>query len=155
MEYPRVLLADDSLEMHRRVRELLREDFEVVGSVQNGQEAIQAVSLLNPDLIVLDISMPELNGFQVASQLRESGSKIKVIILTMHEDQDYIEAAFSAGARGYVCKSRVATDLIPALQAALRGEEFTSPFNEGQHEITTRVSPAMRLSENKRIVTSE
>lgn len=154
MEYPRVLLADDSLEMHLRVRELLREDFEVVGTVQNGQGAIQAVSLLNPDLIVLDISMPGLNGFQVASQLRESGSKIKVIILTMH-DQDYIEAAFSAGARDCVCKSRVATDLIPALQAALRGEEFTSPLNECQHEITSRVSPAMRLSENKRVITSE
>jgi DNA-binding NarL/FixJ family response regulator len=139
MGFPRVLLADDSQDIRDRVTELLQEHFNVVGSAQNGQQAIEAALALNPDLLVLDISMPGLNGIQVASQLRESGCGSKVVFLTMHEDQDYVEAAFSAGARGYVCKSRVATDLIPALQSALRGKVFTSPFNECQHDTISEV----------------
>lgn len=127
MGCPRVFLADDLQGMRERVKELLKKDFDIVGCAQNGQEAIQAVTVLNPDLVVLDISMPVLNGLQVAFRLRESGCRSKVVFLTVHEDQDYVEAAFSVGASGYVVKSRIATDLIPALQSALRGQTFTSP----------------------------
>jgi len=114
--------------MLQKVTQLLQDDFDVVGSAQNGQEAIEAAETLDPDLLVLDISMPILNGIQVASRLRDSGCRAKVIFLTVHEDRDYVEAAFSAGGLGYVLKSRVATDLIPAAQEALRGYEFTSLF---------------------------
>jgi len=114
--------------MLQKVTQLLQDDFDVVGSAQNGQEAIEAAETLDPDLLVLDISMPILNGIQVASRLRDSGCRAKVIFLTVHEDRDYVEAAFSAGGLGYVLKSRVATDLIPAAQEALRGHEFTSLF---------------------------
>ena len=124
----RVVLADDLPEMLEKVTQLLKDDFDVVGSAQNGQEAIEAAKTFNPDLLVLDISMPILNGIQVASRLRGSGCKAKVIFLTVHEDRDYVEAAFSAGALGYVLKSRVATDLIPAVQEALQGHKFTSLF---------------------------
>lgn len=126
MGCPRVFLADDLQDIGERVKELLKKDFDIVGSAQNGQEAIQAATVLNPDLLVLDISMPGLDGIQVASRLRESGCKSKVVFLTMHEDRDYVEAAFSVGALGYVVKSRIASDLIPALQSALRGQKFTS-----------------------------
>lgn len=126
MGCPRVFLADDLRDIRERVKELLKKDFDIVGSAQNGQEAIQAATVLNPELLVLDISMPGLNGIQVASRLRESGCKSKVVFLTMHEDRDYVEAAFSVGALGYVVKSRIASDLIPALQSALRGQKFTS-----------------------------
>jgi DNA-binding NarL/FixJ family response regulator len=114
-------------EMVESVTQLLRHDFDVVGYAENGEEAIEAIAHLNPDLLVLDISMPVLNGIQVASLLRESGSGVKLIFLTVHEDPDYIEAAFSVGASGYVFKSRVATDLIPAVEGVLRGRTFTSP----------------------------
>jgi len=113
-------------EMRESVTQLLRHDFDIVGSAQNGEEAIEAAALLNPDLVVLDISMPILNGIQVASLLRESGCRAKVIFLTVHEDQDYVDAAFSVGASGYVFKSRVATDLIPAVEEVLQGYSFTS-----------------------------
>lgn len=139
MGCPRVFLADDVQDIHVRVKELLREDFDIVGSAQNGQEAVQAVTVLNPDLLVLDISMPGLNGIQVASRLRESGCRSKVVFLTMHEDRDYVEAAFSVGALGYVVKSRIASDLIPALQGALRGQKFTSP-QRVRNTVNTRAS---------------
>lgn len=124
----RVVLADDLPEMLQKVTQLLQNDFDVVGSAQNGQEAIEAAKTLNPDLLVLDISMPILNGIQVASRLRDSGCRAKVIFLTVHEDRDYVEAAFSVGALGYVLKSRVATDLMLAAQEALLGHKFTSLF---------------------------
>ena len=132
----RVLLADDLPEIRERLAELLRDNFDIVGSAQNGQQAMEVATRLNPELLVLDISMPVLNGIQVASRLRESGCRTKIIFLTIHEDRDYIDAAFSVGASGYVFKSRVTTDLIPALQAALRGQEFTSPF--GEHRDNTK-----------------
>ena len=128
MGRPRVVLADDLPEMLRKVTQLLQDDFDVVGSAQNGQEAMEAAKTLNPDLLVLDISMPILNGIQVASRLRDSGCRAKVIFLTVHEDRDYVEAAFSVGALGYVLKSRVATDLMLAAQEALLGHKFASLF---------------------------
>jgi DNA-binding NarL/FixJ family response regulator len=122
----RLLLADDLPEIRERVAKLLRSHFDVVAIAQNGQQAIEAASTFNPDLVVLDISMPILSGIQVVSRLRDLGCKAKIIFLTIHEDADYIEAAFSVGASGYVFKSRVATDLIHAVHTVLQGHEFTS-----------------------------
>lgn len=124
-----MLVADDLPEMCEKVAHLLQHEFDVVGSAQNGHQAIEAAGALDPDILVLDISMPVLDGIQVASRLREAGCKAKVIFLTVHDDWDYIEAAFLAGASGYVLKSRVATDLIPAVRRVLRGDRFTSPFS--------------------------
>jgi DNA-binding NarL/FixJ family response regulator len=126
MGYPRVLLADDLPEIREHVKELLRPDFDIVAIAQNGQQAVELASIVNPDLLVLDISMPILNGIEVASRLRYLGCKAKVIFLTVHEDPDYIEAALSVGALGYVFKSRVATDLVPAARSALQGLRFMS-----------------------------
>ena len=128
MGCPRVLIADDLPEIHWSVAQLLRNHFELVGSAYNGKEAIEAASTLNPDVLILDISMPLLNGFQVASRLREKDCKAKLIFLTVHDDQDYVEAAFSIGALGYVLKPRITTDLISAIEAALQGRRFTSEF---------------------------
>ena len=128
----RVLIADDLPEIRTRVTELLRHDFNIVGIAHNGQEAIEATSALSPDLVVLDISMPILNGIEVASRLRSLGCKAKVIFFTVHEDPDYVEAAFSVGASGYVFKSRVVTDLVPAVHSALRGQKFLSRSGKGK-----------------------
>ena len=126
MASARVVVADDMPEMIENITRLLHRDFDIVGSVQNGEQAIAAAVTLDPDLLLLDISMPVFNGIQVASLLRSSGCRAKVIFLTVHEDQDYIDAAFSVGAAGYVFKSRVATDLILAVEEVLQGYSFTS-----------------------------
>ena len=128
MESPRVLLADDSSEMLEKVTQLLRDNFEIVGCAQDGEDAIKTATTLNPDLLVLDIEMPLRNGIQVASRLRDSGCRAKVIFLTVHEDADYVEAAWSVGALGYVLKSRIVTDLLPAVREALQGNRFISSF---------------------------
>lgn len=128
MGRPRVLLADDYPEMLERVFQLLQGNFDVIGMAQDGEQAIASAVNLNPEVLVLDISMPFLNGFQVVSRLRDSGCRAKVIFLTVHEDREYVDAAFSVGALGYVLKSRVASDLIPAIQGALQGCRFTSPL---------------------------
>lgn len=124
----RVLLADDLPEMLERATQLLRNDFDIVARAQNGQEALDGAVSLNPDLLVLDISMPILNGIEVASRLRESGCQAKVIFLTVHEDRDYVEAAFSVGALGYVLKSHIALDLISAVREVQQGHRFISSF---------------------------
>ena len=128
MECPRVLLADDLPEILETVTQLLRDDFEIVGYAHDGEEAIKAATTLNPDLLVLDIQTPLHNGIQVASNLRDSGCRAKVVFLTAHEDLDYVEAGWSVGALGYVLKSRIATDLLPALQEVLQGRRFISSF---------------------------
>lgn len=121
----RVLLADDHETILARVREVLGEEFDIVGAVHTGRDAISEVNRLDPDVLVIDISMPILDGLQAVSQLR-SNPRTKVVFLTVHKDQDFVDAAFSAGALGYVVKSDVTTDLIPAIREALEGRRYTS-----------------------------
>lgn len=122
----RVLLADDHETVVARVRSILCKDFEVVGTADNGREAVAEVRRLDPDVLVMDISMPVLDGLQAASQLRRKPCRTKIVFLTVHEDQDYVEAAFAAGASGYVTKSHVASDLVPAIREALEGHTYIS-----------------------------
>ncbi|MCI0349880.1 MAG: response regulator transcription factor [Acidobacteriales bacterium] len=126
MEKPTVVLADDLPQMREIVAQVLAPECDIVASVENGEQALAAVAKLDPDLVVLDISMPVLNGFQVASRLRNSACRAKVILLTVHEDRELIEAAFAVGAASYVFKARVDTDLLPAIQGALEGQTFAS-----------------------------
>ena len=127
MGLPRVLLADDLPEMLENVARQLRGRFDIVGLAANGQQAIEAVAALDPDLLVLDISMPIVNGIQAATRIRDSRCRTKMIFLTVLDDPDYIDAAFAAGALAYVLKSRLATDLIPAIEAVLHGQEYALP----------------------------
>lgn len=106
---------------------LLDASFEIVGSVTDGQALADTAKKLQPDVIVTDISMPILNGIEAMSQLRESHSKARVVFLSVHEDRDFIRACFEAGALGYVTKPRMAADLLPAIQEALKGHTFISP----------------------------
>src|SRR5215469_11586305 len=119
---PRVLLADDAPEMLESVMRVLGTDFDIVALAQNGEEALESAVRLDPDLVILDISMPLLNGIQVAYGVRERGCNTKVIFVTVHEDRDYVDAAFAAGALGYVLKSRITKDLIRAVQKVLQGQ---------------------------------
>lgn len=134
MGCPRILLADDNLEMLERVAKFLGSEFDVVGLAKDGQQALNSAFKLSPDILVTDISMPNLNGIQVTSYLQRSGSDVKVVFLTVHEDHDYVEAAFSIGVLGYVLKPRFTSDLIPAIEEALQGRRFVSKFRRAKFE---------------------
>jgi DNA-binding NarL/FixJ family response regulator len=123
----RVLLADDSPSMLQAARRILEPEFEVVGTVDDGEAVLEATKSLNPDVLILDISMGVMNGLEAARLLRRIGSTAKIVFLTVHNDQDFVEEAFSAGAVGYVVKPRLGTDLPVAVREALMGHTFVSP----------------------------
>jgi len=122
----RILLADDHEKMRDRVKHLLERDFEVIDSVGNGIALLEAASRLKPDVCVLDISMPELNGIETATRLRQSGSTSKIVFLTIHEEADFVQAALETGASGFVVKRRMVSELRPAIKEALEGRIFVS-----------------------------
>jgi DNA-binding NarL/FixJ family response regulator len=122
----RVLLADDHDTVLERVRTVLGDEFEIIGVVKNGRDAVTQTQQLNPDVLVIDISMPVLDGLKAVGQLRSKRVTTKFVFLTVHDDEDFIAAAFSAGASAYVSKSRVTTDLAEAIHAALEGRTFIS-----------------------------
>ena len=124
---PRVLLVDDNEAMLMRASAVLRSSCNVVGSARDGRAAIDAASALHPDVIVLDISMPVMNGLEVATRLRDSGSTAKVVFLTVHEEDEFIAVARAVGGLGYVVKPRLATDLAHAVREVWAGRPFQSP----------------------------
>jgi len=123
----RVLLADDHETIQQRVKAVLAGgDFEIVASVKNGRDAVVETQLLDPDVLVIDISMPEMDGLQAARQMQSRKLRTKIVFLTVHEDEDFVTAAFAAGASAYVTKARVTTDLLPAIHDALEGHKYVS-----------------------------
>jgi DNA-binding NarL/FixJ family response regulator len=122
MAVARVVIADDHFDVLTRVAEALKGDYEIVAAVHDGMAAVTAVNALHPDLIVLDVSMPGLNGFEVAARLRSSPSPPRIVFLTMHEDRDLMEAARNVGVRGFVIKRSLSTELLPAVARVAHGE---------------------------------
>ena len=127
MHAPRILLAEDHEEMLETLAGILEGEFQIVGTANNGMRALELTASLAPDIVVLDISMPEVNGIEAAWRLKEEGSLARVVFLTAHNDPDLVEAAVSAGALGYVLKSHLATDLVSAIWQASVGKTFISP----------------------------
>jgi two-component system, NarL family, response regulator NreC len=124
----RVVLADDHVLVRQSLRSLLeREGFQVVGEASDGQEAIRRVDAMQPDIAVMDISMPMLNGVDAARELRRSSPKTKSILLTQHDEDQYIFEALEAGVKGYVLKSQAASDLVQAIKQISRGQTYLSP----------------------------
>lgn len=123
----RILIADDNKYIRDKVVQLLDVDFDVVGTASDGVGAVEAARLLSPEVIVMDISMPGLSGIDAMTQIRRNEEQIKVVFLTVHDDLDFVRASLDAGGSGYVVKSRVATDLIPAIRRAAEGQIFISP----------------------------
>ena len=124
MRTPRLLLADDHPIVLAGLREVLEPKFEVVGTAPDGQMLVRLASTLKPDLILLDISMPLLNGLSAARQIRKLLPKTKLIFLTMHPDVEYVTEAFRAGASGYVLKQSVASELVRAIEEVLDGRTY-------------------------------
>ncbi len=127
MNRPRVLLADDHLMMREKVTWLLESEFEIIGAVADGEALLKEAAELDPDIVILDITMPGLSGMEVARRLRETGSRAKIVFLTVHDDFDFIRESLWAGALGYVVKRRLASDLLGAMREALEGRTFVSP----------------------------
>jgi DNA-binding NarL/FixJ family response regulator len=123
----RVLLADDSPPMLQAARRILEPEFQIVGTVDDGQDVLEATESLKPDVLILDISMRVMSGLEAARLLTRIGSKAKIVFLTVHQDQEFVEEAFSAGALGYVVKPRLGSDLLVAVRKAMIGHTFVSP----------------------------
>ena len=123
---PRILLADDHPLVLERVKTLLQPTFDVVGVAHDGLAMVEEAIRLNPDIIVADISMPGLDGIQAAHRLREMRTGATIVFLTIHKSPEFVEACMAEGALGFVEKSQMKADLIPAIDAALSGQCFIS-----------------------------
>jgi DNA-binding NarL/FixJ family response regulator len=123
----RILLADDNDEVLAAVREELGEEFEIIGTVTNGQDAVEAVSLFNPDVVVMDIAMPVFDGIEASERIRKINAHAKILFLTIQEADEYISRAFSAGASGFVTKRRLLSDLAHGIREVAEGRTFLSP----------------------------
>jgi DNA-binding NarL/FixJ family response regulator len=123
----RILLADDHPMVLEKVAELLGDTCQIIGSVPNGRFAVDTTIQQHPDVLLMDISMPVMNGIEAAKCLLQFQTETKIVFLTVHDDPDFVNAALDAGATGYVVKSRMATDLLPAIRQAIAGHRFISP----------------------------
>ena len=128
MQRPRLLLADDHTLLLDGIRLLLEPEFDLVGCVEDGQALLAAAKILTPDIILLDISMPVLNGIDAAHKLRRLLPSAKVIFVTMHSDADYVAEAFRAGAKGYLLKRAAASELLTAIREVMKGNHYVSPL---------------------------
>jgi DNA-binding NarL/FixJ family response regulator len=123
---PVLLLADDNPALLTTLVEMLQTEYKVVAALPNGTSVLDQIARLDPDLAILDISLGDLTGFEVARRLKNSGCSVKIIFLTVHEDVDFVSAAFDLGASGYVFKSRVTEDLTKAIDTVFSGGRFAS-----------------------------
>lgn len=122
----RVLIADDHQEILNRVAATLAGEFSVIGAVTDGAQLVAAQATLLPDVMVVDLCMPRMSGLEATTSIRRGGSQTPIVILTAYREPETVEAAVAAGAIGYVVKSALARDLVPAIRAALEGRAFVS-----------------------------
>src|SRR5437763_15185797 len=128
----RLLLADDHAVVRNGLRALLeKESFQVSAEACDGQEAVRLAAAVHPDVAVLDISMPMLNGLDAARELKKNEEGIKIILLTRHDEPQYVTEALRAGVKGYVLKNQAATDLVAAIEQVGRGGVYLSPNVSG------------------------
>jgi DNA-binding NarL/FixJ family response regulator len=128
MPKPRVLLADDHALVLEGFRRILQEHYELVGTVGDGYALLAAANTVQPDIVILDISMPLLNGIDTAAQLKKICPTAKIIIVTMHAGADYVRSAFEAGASAYVLKGSAVDELEQAIRAVLQGHSYITPL---------------------------
>ena len=131
MKKPRVLLADDHKIVLEGLKSLLEPEFELVGTVEDGRALVAEAARLRPDVIVADISMPQLNGIEAVRQIKEKDEKTKIVFLTMHPDPSYAASAFDAGASGFVLKHSAPSELITAIKEAIQGRTYITPLIAG------------------------
>ncbi len=142
MKKPRVLLADDHTFVIEGFKKLLEEQCELVGAVEDGRALVEAATKLQPDLVILDISMPRLNGIEAARKIKKQSPTIKLIFVTMHADTAYINEAFRAGASGYLLKQSAATELVQAVQSVMSENFYVTPLI-AKDVVTSFLNPAL------------
>ena len=126
VRHARVLVADDHQCLLDRIVEIVASQFSVIGTVHDGLELLDAEAALHPDVLVVDISMPRMSGLEATTRIRRRGSHAAVVCLTAHDEGEVLEAALEAGALGYVNKTCLAHDLVPAIHAVLEGRRYVS-----------------------------
>jgi DNA-binding NarL/FixJ family response regulator len=142
MSRPRVLLADDHLMVAEGLKVLLAPEFELVGVVEDGRALLEAAKTLQPDVIVTDLTMPQLNGLEALRQIREAAPQIRIVVLTMHRDIAYARRALALGATGYVLKHDAPAELVRAIRATLSGRIFvTAELESALLQASVRDSP--------------
>ena len=144
---PRVLVADDHPIMLAGLRKILEPGFEVVGTATDGRSLLAAAETLRPDLVLADISMPELNGIEATRRLRELVPQARVLILSLHTDPCYVQAAFAAGAYGYLPKTAAGEEIKLALLEVLQGRFYVSPVVAQAALVAPPASPTARSEE--------
>ena len=128
MKRIRLLIADDHVRFAQGLESLLRDEFQLLGTAGNGEELVEATKRLQPDVILVDISMPVLNGFDAVRQITESGTNAKIIFLTMHDDATLVSEAFRCGASGYILKHAAGEELVNAIREVAQGNNYVSPL---------------------------
>lgn len=151
MNRPRILLADDHMLLLDGLRNLLERHYDLVGTVQDGQAVVSAAQRLRPDLVLMDVAMPVLNGLQAGQRLREQQPKIKLLYVSMYGDPPYVEEAMRLGASGYVLKRSGWSELSRAIEAALAGKQYVSSELSAGKEEPPILPPA--VSESGRALT--
>ena len=150
MKKPSVLVADDHPLILEGIRKLLEPEVNLVGTAQDGRELIASACRLKPDIILLDITMPALNGMEAARQLRTKLPGAKLIFLTMHCDADFVADAFHLGVSGYVLKSSAASELLEAIRKVGRGQKYVTPLIKIPPNAIWTQKPAEKLTVRQR-----
>src|SRR5262245_41843607 len=127
MKAARVLLADDHAMVTEALKRILSTEFEVIGTVQDGLSLLRAAAELSPDVVVADISMPEMDGFSALQKLKSKSPEVKVILISMFQEPTFVSIALESGASGFVLKHTAYAELVPAVRAAIEGKTYHSP----------------------------
>ena len=129
----KILLADDHTIVRQGLKLILasQPDFEVIGEAANGREAVDLAQKLKPDIVILDVAMPELNGIEATKRMNEANSRIRILVLSMHKEAVYVREILKAGARGYLLKDVIDTELLNAVRSVARGDGYVSPAVSG------------------------
>lgn len=130
----RLLLADDNPAMLEMLVDMLRSRYVIVGTASCGTSAVSEVISTNPDIVLLDVSLGDMTGFEVARQLKKAGCTAKIVFLSVHENREFVRAGFDVGAAGYVFKSQICVDLLPALEDVSHGQRFVPAGSTGHSE---------------------
>ena len=121
---PRVLITEDYVLIQENIRRVVDGTCDVIGVVEDGESALAAVAEHSPDIVLLDVSLPDMSGFTLAQRLRCSAPSVRIIFLTAYGEKAYVDRAFEIGALGYVLKGRIWTDLLPAIRAVASGQSY-------------------------------
>jgi DNA-binding NarL/FixJ family response regulator len=148
MTRPKLLLADDHKMFAQGLQSLLEEEFELVGTVGDGKALVAAALSLEPDVIVVDISMPVLNGFDAVRQMKKQGVEAKIVFLTMHADDRLLAEAFRCGGVGYVLKQSAGEELVACIRQVLDGHKYVTPLiaTEWAEDLSKRTNEAQKLT---------